>query len=58
MEQNALRQSSWSSYRESKWLYCLIVVSAANREILGREEANLVKMGKMMVYNVELAAHF
>ena len=35
----------------------LIVVSAANREILSREEANLVKMGKMMVYNVELAAH-
>jgi hypothetical protein len=23
-----------------------------------RVEANLVKMGKMMIYNVELAAHF
>jgi hypothetical protein len=33
----------------------LIVVSVAVREILGRELPNLVKMAKMMVYNVELA---
>jgi hypothetical protein len=36
----------------------LIVVSAAVREILGREVANLVQMGKIMVYNVELAKLF
>ena len=36
----------------------LIVVSAAVREILGREVANLVQMAKIMVYNVELAELF
>ena len=36
----------------------LIVVSAAVREILGREMANLVQMAKIMVYNVELAKLF
>jgi hypothetical protein len=58
MEPNALREVLCPHERIEMLVVLLIVVSAANQEILGREEANLVKMGKMVVYNVELVSHF